>query len=74
LVQALESLVRLLCFGGAVPLATQSFNRDTLARQRGFISRRGCLEKCYPGGKWITHAAAMRQRVKSDVIMLGRGG
>ena len=57
LVQALELLVRLLCFGSAVSLASQAFDSHALARQRCFLSRRRRLEQSYPRGKWVVFAS-----------------
>jgi hypothetical protein len=56
-VQALELLVRLLCFGSAVSLASQAVDRHALARQRCFLSRRRRLEQSYPRGKWVVFAS-----------------
>jgi hypothetical protein len=58
LVQALELLVRLLCFGSAVSLASQGLDRDALAGQRCFLSRRRRLEQSYPRGKWVMHPSS----------------
>ena len=63
-VQALELLVRLLCFGSAVSLASQGLDRDALARQRCFLSRRRLLEQSYPRGKWVMHPCSNAGRLK----------
>ena len=64
LVQALELLVRLLRFGSAVSFASQGLDRDALARQRCFLSRRRRLEQSYPRGKWVMHPCSNAERLK----------
>jgi hypothetical protein len=64
LVQALELLVRLLCFGSAVSFASQGLDRDALARQRCFLSRRRRLEQSYPRGKGVMHSCSNAERLK----------
>jgi hypothetical protein len=64
LVKALELLVRLLCFGSAVSFASQGLDRDALARQRCFLSRRRRLEQSYPRGKWLMHPGSNAERLK----------
>jgi hypothetical protein len=64
LVHALELPVRPLCFGSAVSFASQGLDRDALARQRCFLSRRRRLEQSYPRGKWVMHACSNAERLK----------
>jgi len=64
LVQALELLVRLLCFGSAMSFASQGLDRDALARQRCFFSRHCRLEQSYPRGNGVMHPCSNAERAK----------